>query len=145
MTETGFKPQVLAFVCNWCSYAGADNAGGLKLPYSADVKLIRVMCSGRVDPQFVLSAYREGADGVLILGCHPGDCHYRNGNIKAMRRFALLSRTMGQLGVDPRRLRLDWVAAGEGERFQKVVNEMADTVAELGPLQLRGAVEGEVA
>ena len=136
-----FKPKILAFVCNWCSYAGADKAGGLKLHYSADVKLIRVMCSGRVDPQFVLTAYREGADGVLILGCHPGDCHYRNGNIKAMRRFALLKKTLGQLGVDARRLRLDWVAAGEGERFQQLTNEMTAALTELGPLTLTGAVE----
>ena len=144
---TDFKPQILAFVCNWCSYAGADQAGGLKLEYSAEVKLIRVMCSGRVDPQFVLTAYREGADGVLILGCHPGDCHYRDGNIKAMRRFAMLKKTMGQLGLDPRRLRLDWVAAGEGVRFQKITNEMAATVTELGPLALTGFVapQSEVA
>jgi len=137
---TDFRPQILAFVCNWCSYAGADKAGGLKLEYSADVQLIRVMCSGRVDPQFVLAAYREGADGVMILGCHPGDCHYRDGNIKAMRRFAMLKITMDQLGVDPRRLRLDWVAAGEGKRFQKITNEMAAAVAELGPLALTGFV-----
>ena len=140
-----FRPQILAFVCNWCSYAGADQAGGLKLQYSAEVKLIRVMCSGRVDPQFVLTALREGADGVLILGCHPGDCHYRDGNIKALRRFLLLERTMGQLGLDARRLRLDWVAAGEGARFQKIVDEMTATLSELGPLTLTGSVEGQVA
>lgn len=139
------RTRVIAFVCNWCSYAGADQAGGKKLDYSPDVKLIRVMCSGRVDPQFVLSAFRQGADGVLILGCHPGDCHYRSGNLKALRRVRILEQMLGQFGIDRRRLRLDWVAAGEGERFQTVANEMAATVAELGPLKIRGFVAGEVA
>jgi F420-non-reducing hydrogenase iron-sulfur subunit len=139
------KPEIIAFVCNWCSYAGADKAGGLKLTYPAEVKLVRVMCSGRVDPQFVLAAFREGADGVLILGCHEGDCHYRSGNIKALRRYLLLKKTLEPLGIDARRLRLDWVAAGEGEKFQKVVEEMATTVTALGPLRLKGHVGSEVA
>ena len=143
MTEK--KTKVLAFLCNWCSYAGADQAGGKKLTYSPDVKLVRVMCSGRVDPQFVLSAFRQGADGVLILGCHPGDCHYRSGNMKAKRRIQIMQMMLQQFGIDRRRLSLDWVAAGEAERFQTVANEMAETVAELGPLQLRGFVGAEVA
>ncbi len=142
---TDKKTKVLAFLCNWCSYAGADQAGGKKLTYSPDVKLVRVMCSGRVDPQFVLSAFRQGADGVLILGCHPGDCHYRSGNMKAKRRVHIMELMLKQFGVDPRRLRLDWVAAGEGERFQTVANEMAETIAELGPLRLPGYVSEEVA
>lgn len=140
-----FKPKIIAFLCNWCSYAGADKAGGLRLEYSPNVKLIRVMCSGRVDPQFVLTAFRSGADGVMILGCHPGDCHYRSGNIKAMRRFAMLKTLLAQFGIDRRRLKLDWVAAGEAERFQKIVGEMNETVSELGPLILNGFVETEVA
>ena len=140
-----FRPRIVAFVCNWCSYAGADKAGGNRLAYSSDVKLVRVMCSGRVDPQFILHAFREGADGVLVLGCHPGDCHYREGNMKALRRMRLLGRTLSQLGVDPQRLRLDWVAAGEAERFQTVANEMTETVRGLGPLQLPGYVAQEVA
>jgi len=140
-----FRPSVVAFVCNWCSYVGADHAGGQKLSYSPDIKLVRVMCSGRVDPQFVLQAFREGADGVMVLGCHPGDCHYRTGNIKAMRRFRILQKMLGQFGIDAARLRLDWVAAGEGERFQKVASEMADTVKALGPLVLAGKVEKGVA
>ena len=140
-----FRPRIVAFVCNWCSYAGADKAGGQKLAYSADVRLIRVMCSGRVDPQFVLHAFRQGAEGVLILGCHPGDCHYREGNLKALRRVRLLERLLDQLGVDRQRLRLDWVAAGEAERFQRVANEMAEVVTSLGPLRLDGRVGGEVA
>jgi len=127
------------------SYAGADKAGGQKLSYSPDVKLVRVMCSGRVDPQFVLQTFREGADGVLVLGCHPGDCHYRTGNIKALRRFRMLQKTLAQFGIDPARLRLDWVAAGESERFQKVAREMAEAVQALGPLALAGQVETGVA
>lgn len=141
---TDFEPKILAFVCNWCSYAGADKAGGEKRDYPANVRLLRVMCSGRVDTQFVLNAFREGADGVMVLGCHHGDCHYRNGNQKAMRRFMLLSRMLEQFGIDPRRLKLDWVAAGESELFQKVTTEMTQTVRELGPLQLKGYVEREV-
>ena len=140
-----FRPRIVAFVCNWCSYAGADKAGGNRLAYSSDVKLVRVMCSGRVDPQFILHAFRQGADGVLVLGCHPGDCHYREGNMKALRRMRLLERTLGQLGVDRRRLRLDWVAAGEAERFQTVANEMTETIQGLGPLRLPGFVAQEVA
>lgn len=139
-----FRPRIIAFVCNWCSYAGADKAGGQKLRYSADVKLVRVMCSGRVDPQFILDSFRRGADGVMVLGCHPGDCHYRSGNIKAMKRMKLLRAMLSQFGVDPERFRLDWVSAGESERFQEVVNAMAATVTDLGPLKLAGFVEKEV-
>ncbi|NQV18334.1 MAG: hydrogenase iron-sulfur subunit [Armatimonadetes bacterium] len=136
-----FNPKIVAFVCNWCSYAGADKAGALKLNYPANVKLIRVMCSGRVDPQFVMDAYREGADGVMILGCHPGDCHYRTGNVKALKRYKLLKKTLSQFGINDKRLKLDWVAAGEAALFQKVVNDMAETVKELGPLHITGYVE----
>lgn len=140
-----FHPKIVAFLCNWCSYGGADKAGGQKLAYSADVKLIRVMCSGRVDPQFVMDAFREGADGVMVLGCHPGDCHYRNGNMKALRRFQILQSMLAQFGIEPARFKLDWVAAGEAERFQKLANEMAAAVQALGPLKLAGNVEREVA
>lgn len=139
-----FNPRIVGFVCNWCSYAGADKAGEQKLDYSANVKLIRMMCSGRVDPQFVMDAFRKGADGVMILGCHPGDCHYRSGNIKAMKRFKLLDKMLGQFGIDRRRIKLDWVAAGEAEHFRKIANEMADTIKELGPLRIKGSVESEV-
>ena len=140
-----FNPKIVTFACNWCSYAGADKAGGQKLDYSADVKLIRVMCTGRVDPQFVMDAFRKGADGVMILGCHPGDCHYRSGNIKAMKRFKLLDKMLGQFGIDKKRLILDWVAAGEAERFQEIANKMANIIKELGPLQIKGFVDSEVA
>jgi len=140
-----FNPKIVAFVCNWCSYAGADKAGGQKLEYSSNVKLIRVMCSGRVDPQFIMDAFRKGADGVMILGCHPGDCHYRTGNIKAMKRFKQQEKMLGQFGIDKRRMKLDWVAAGEAERFREVANDMAETIKDIGPLKIRGFVESEVA
>ncbi len=138
-----FKPKIIAFVCNWCAYAGADKAGGQKLVYSPRIKLIRVMCSGRVDPQLVLKAFREGADGVMVLGCHPGDCHYRNGNIKALRRMKILEMMLGQFGVERERLLLDWVSAGESERFQELSNMMAEKVNKLGPLKLTGNVSEE--
>ena len=138
-----FNPKIVAFVCNWCSYAGADKAGGQKLDYSSNVKLIRVMCSGRVDPQFVLDSFRKGADGVMVLGCHPGDCHYRSGNIKAMKRMKLLKKMMAQFGIEPERLVLDWVSAGESERFQKAADSMADIIGRLGPLKLKGHAEEE--
>jgi F420-non-reducing hydrogenase iron-sulfur subunit len=137
-------PTIVAFVCNWCSYAGADKAGGQRLHYPANVKLVRVMCSGRVDPQFVMTAFREGADGVMVLGCHPGDCHYRTGNHKALRRFVLFEKLLTQVGVDARRFRLDWVAAGEAKKFQEVATAMTGAVRALGPLALNGCVEKEV-
>ncbi|OGV71979.1 MAG: methyl-viologen-reducing hydrogenase subunit delta [Lentisphaerae bacterium RIFOXYB12_FULL_65_16] len=140
-----FEPKIVAFVCNWCSYAGADKAGGQKLAYAAQVKLVRVMCSGRVDPLFVMDAFRQGADGVMVLGCHPGDCHYRAGNKKAQQRFRILSRMLPQFGIESDRFRLDWVAAGEAERFQTIANEMTDRVRALGPLRIRGYVAKEVA
>lgn len=139
-----FEPKIVAFVCNWCSYAGADLAGGQKLAYPANVRLVRVMCSGRVDPQFVMKAFRDGADGVMILGCHPGDCHYRNGNIKALRRFRLFTNMLGQFGIAKERFLLDWVAAGEGKKFQEVTIHMTNLVRKLGPLTIRGFVESEV-
>ncbi|MDD5675275.1 MAG: hydrogenase iron-sulfur subunit [Chitinivibrionales bacterium] len=140
-----FNPVIVAFVCNWCSYSGADKAGGQKLDYPANVKLIRVMCSGRVDPQFVMQAFREGADGVMVLGCHPGDCHYRSGNIKTLRRFALFEKMLAQLGIESGRFKLDWVAAGESKRFQEVATQMTETVKKLGSLSIRGYVESEAA
>ena len=140
-----FNPTIIAFVCNWCSYAGADKAGGQKLQYPSNVKLIRVMCSGRVDSQFVMQAFREGADGVMVLGCHPGDCHYRNGNMKALRRFRLFEKMLMQMGIEKERFRLDWVSAGEAKRFQEVTTEMTEAVKKCGPLHMRGMVESEVA
>jgi F420-non-reducing hydrogenase iron-sulfur subunit len=130
------EPTIVSFLCNWCSYEGADKAGGSRLNYPANIRIVRVMCSGRVDPELVIQALKEGASGVLILGCHPGDCHYKKGNYKALRRTHLLKNTLKQLGIEEERVRLDWVAAGEGERFAKVANEMAETIKNLGPLEL---------
>jgi len=130
------EPTIVSFLCNWCSYEGADKAGGARLNYPANIRIVRVMCSGRVDPELVIQALKEGASGVLILGCHPGDCHYKKGNYKALRRAHLLKKTLKQLGIEEERVRLDWVAAGEGERFAKVANEMAETMKNLGPLEL---------
>ncbi len=137
--------RILAFVCNWCSYGGADMAGGLKLAYPENVRLVRVMCSGRVDPQMVLKAFREGADGVMILGCHPGDCHYKEGNYFAQNRAHLLAALLSQYGIEPGRFRLDWVSAGEGERFSKVVSEMVESVDILSPLHLHRRTAEEAA
>lgn len=128
--------KVLTFVCNWCSYGGADLAGGLKLDVPSGIRLVKVMCSGRVDPQMVLHGFRAGADGVLILGCHPGDCHYKTGNYFAQNRAAILAPMLEQFGIEPERFRIDWVSAGEGERFAKVTSEMYEAVAALGPLDL---------
>jgi F420-non-reducing hydrogenase iron-sulfur subunit len=129
-----FEPRIVGFLCNWCSYAGADLAGTSRIKYPPNVRPIRVMCSGRVDPLFVLKAFREGADGVLICGCHPGDCHYLEGNYKTMRRVPLLRKLLEQFGIEPERLRLEWVSAAEGDVFAKVVEDMVEKVRALGPL-----------
>ncbi len=129
-----FEPKIVGFLCNWCSYTGADLAGTSRMKYPPNLRSIRVMCSGRVDPTFVLKAFAEGADGVLIAGCHPGDCHYIDGNMKTLRRVPLLRRMLDQLGVEPERLRLEWVSASEGDRFKEVIEEMTETVRVLGPL-----------
>ncbi|MFA5399858.1 MAG: hydrogenase iron-sulfur subunit [Dehalococcoidia bacterium] len=139
---TDFEPKIVAFLCNWCSYRGADLAGTSRIKCAANVRAIRVMCSGRVEPAFVLRAFELGADGVLVLGCHPGDCHYSEGNYKALRRMDLLKRTLIQLGVGEDRFRLDWVSASEGDRFSHIVNEMTEKVRALGPFKTK---EGAVA
>lgn len=131
-----FEPKIIGFLCNWCSYEGADAAGKAQKAYPPNVRIVRVMCSGRVDPQFVIDAFKEGADGVLVLGCHPGDCHYKEGNYKALRRSILLKKLMTELGIDEKRLRLDWVSASEGDKYVKVIEEMVHSMKELGPLSL---------
>jgi F420-non-reducing hydrogenase iron-sulfur subunit len=131
-----FEPKIIAFFCNWCTYTAADLAGTARMAYAPNVRVIRVMCSGRIDPQFVLAALRQGADGVLIGGCHPGDCHYQEGNNKALRRFTLLTRLLHCLGIEEERVRLEWIAASEGDKVQRVINEMTETVRRLGPLHL---------
>jgi F420-non-reducing hydrogenase iron-sulfur subunit len=131
--EDGFTPRIVGFLCNWCSYAGADLAGATKLEVPASLSVIRVMCSGRVDPVLVSTALLHGADGVLIAGCHPGDCHYREGNYYARRRFALLQKTMETLGLETERLMLAWVSASEGQRFGEVANQFAKRIKAMGP------------
>ena len=133
MSET-FEPRIVAFLCNWCSYAGADNAGIARLPSPANILPIRVMCSGRVSPEMVLRAFRSGADGVLVLGCHIGECHYTSGNHRTIKRMPILRSLLGYVGIDPNRLRLDWVSAAEAPKFSQVTHEFVETVRALGPL-----------
>lgn len=120
------QPRIVGFLCNWCSYAGADKAGTAQIAYPANLQIIRVMCSGRVDPQFVIQAFKQGADGVLILACHPGDCHYKEGNLRAVQRHALLIKVLEQLGIKRGRCRFDHVSAVEGEKFVRIITEMVD-------------------
>jgi len=135
-TEKQFEPRIVAFFCNWCTYTAADLAGTARMSYHANVRVVRIMCSGRLDPQFILAALREGADGVLIGGCHPGDCHYQEGNYKALRRFTLLKRMLADFGIEPERVRLEWIAASEGDKVQKTINQMTEQLRVLGPLDL---------
>jgi F420-non-reducing hydrogenase iron-sulfur subunit len=133
-----FEPRIVGFLCNWCSYAGADKAGASQTPYPPNVSVIRVMCSGRVDPQFVLQAFRKGADGVLILACHPGDCHYKEGNYRAVQRHRILLRLLQQFGIAKERCSFDYVSAGEGEKFVRVMTEMVGAIKALGPVSALG-------
>lgn len=130
-----FKPYILAFCCNWCAYAGADLAGTSRMQYPPTVRIIRVMCTGRLNPLFVLKSFQIGADGVLVAGCHPGDCHYTSGNMYARRRMAVMRRLLDYMGIDKRRFRVEWVSASEGMRFASVVREMTDELRKLGPLK----------
>ena len=136
MTET-FEPIIIGFTCNWCSYRAADMAGTARLKYPANIRLVRLMCSGRLDPTFVLKALASGADGVLITGCHPGECHYIEQNYKALRRHMLLQRTLAQFGIEKERVKLVWASAAEGIKFAKEVTALVEEIRELGPLQLR--------
>jgi F420-non-reducing hydrogenase iron-sulfur subunit len=130
----GWEPKIVAFFCNWCTYTAADLAGVSRLRHAPNVRIVRLMCSGRVDPQFVLEAFARGADGVLIGGCHPGDCHYGEGNYKALRRFRIFSRMLQEMGIEKDRFRLEWISAAEGEKVKSVINEMVGKVKSLGPL-----------
>jgi F420-non-reducing hydrogenase iron-sulfur subunit len=135
MTEDKrFEPTIIAFLCNWCSYRAADLAGTSRIKYAPNVRMIRVMCSGRVDPSFVLKALSSGADGVMIAGCHPGECHYLEQNYKTMRRYAMLRHTLRFMGVEEQRVRLQWASAAEGAQLAAAVNEMVEQVRGLGPL-----------
>ncbi len=132
-----FEPRIIGFLCNWCSYTGADLAGTSRMKYPPNVLTIRVMCSGRVDPGFILDAFRNGADGVLVCGCHIGDCHYVNGNHKCIRRIPLTKKILQGMGIPPERLRLEWVSASEGARFQEVVTDFTEQIRTMGPMQLK--------
>ena len=133
---TDFEPKLIVFCCNWCSYAGADLAGTSRLKIKPNFRVIRTMCSGRIDPTFIFHAFTKGADGVMVAGCHPGDCHYNSGNYKARRRMLLLKSMLPQLGIEPERLKLEWISAAEATKFQSTVNEFIDEIANLGPLAL---------
>ena len=128
-----FKPKIIAFLCNWCSYAGADLAGVSRIQYPPTIRVVRVMCSGRINPAFIFDAFKNGADGVLVAGCHPGDCHYLTGNYKALRRVLLVKKVLEGFGLEPERLRLEWISASEGDRFASVVKDMTEEIRKLGP------------
>ena len=138
---TDFEPKIVGFLCRWCSYAGADLAGTNRMKYPSNISSIRVNCSGRIDPTLVMKALALGADGVLIAGCHPGDCHYTNGNIKTLRRFKLLQKMLDQFGIERERVRLEWISAAEGERYAQVVRNMTEEVRALGPLNWKREME----
>lgn len=131
--EKEWEPKIVAFLCNWCSYAGADLAGVSRIQYPPTVRVIRVMCTGRMNPSFVIKAFQNGADGVLVAGCHPGDCHYIQGNLYARRRYSVLSELIEFLGIERERFMMSWVSASEGGKFAKVVTELTDRVKKLGP------------
>ena len=133
-----FEPRIIAFLCNWCTYTGADLAGTSRLQYPPNVRIVRLMCSGGLDPVYVLKSVVEGADGVLIGGCHPGDCHYQSGNYKARRRFAILQSTLDMMGFEPERVWLRWISASEGQYFADTVTEMVEFLKEKGPNPLKG-------
>lgn len=135
--KEGIKPKILVFCCNWCSYAGADLAGVSRLQMKPNFRVIRTMCSGRVDPEFILRAFQKGADGILVTGCHLGDCHYIGGNYRTRRRIALLKYLIKQFGLNPDRLALEWISAGEAQRFASTVNGFIEKIEKLGPSPLR--------
>jgi F420-non-reducing hydrogenase iron-sulfur subunit len=143
MSDATFEPRIVGFLCRWCSYTGADLAGTSRIQYPSNVVPIRVMCSGRVDPTLVVKALASGADGVLIAGCHPGDCHYNSGNMNMLRRFPLLKKMLAQFGVDDKRVRLEWVSASEGDRWAEVVKSITEDVRALGPLNWKDLVDDE--
>ena len=136
--KDGFEPKIIGFLCNWCSYAGADLAGVSRIQYPPNIRIVRVMCSGRIDPAFILEALKDGADGILVAGCHlPSDCHYLSGNFKALRRITLLKKVLQDLGIEPERVRLEWVSASEGDKFAAVVRDMVEDIKKLGPNPLK--------
>ena len=136
----GFEPVIVAFVCNWCTYTAADLAGTSRLLYPKNVRLVRVMCTGMVDPQYIIKALLEGADGVLVSGCHPGDCHYINGNFKARRRMKMIKEMLPLFGFEPQRVRLTWIGASDGIEFAETMHELVEQIRTLGPIQTKQAL-----
>lgn len=136
-----FEPKIIAFLCNWCSYTGADLAGTSRMKYADNIRIVRVMCSGRVEPSFVLKSFQDGADGVLICGCHPGDCHYHEGNYKCLRRYHMLKKYIKQMGIDEDRLQLEWISASEGKQFADLVNSFTTNIKELGPSPIKDVLK----
>jgi F420-non-reducing hydrogenase iron-sulfur subunit len=134
MPDNNFEPKIIGFMCNWCSYRAADLAGSARIKYAPNVRIIRVMCSGRVDPTFVMDAFALGADGVMMAGCHPGECHYVDQNYKAMRRYAMLKHVLEQLGIEPERFQLVWASAAEGQQLAEAIDQLVADVKKLGPL-----------
>ena len=132
-----FEPNIIGFLCNWCSYAGADLAGTSRIKYPPNIKSIRVMCSGRVDIVFILEALKKGADGVLVAGCHPGDCHYQAGNYKTNRRIMLLKKLLDNMGVEPERVRFEYISASEGQKFAQIVTDFVSELKKLGPSSIK--------
>ncbi|PKL62121.1 MAG: hydrogenase iron-sulfur subunit [Methanomicrobiales archaeon HGW-Methanomicrobiales-2] len=137
MADENWNPKIIAIICNWCSYAGADLAGGARIQYPPDIRAIRVMCTGRIDPLFILKAFQDGADGVLVSGCHFGDCHYLEGNFKAAKRMFLLKSVLKNIGLDDKRLRMTFVSASEGAKWGSVMTDVVKTINELGPSPLK--------
>jgi len=134
-----FEPLIVAFCCNWCAYAGADLAGTSRFEYPPNIRIVRVMCTGRIDTTLVLESLRLGADGVLIAGCHPGDCHYQRGNYMMEKRFSYIRKALETIGIEPRRVRLEWISASEGGKFAALVREMTQQIKDLGPSPFRPA------
>jgi len=135
MSKSEFEPNIIAFLCNWCSYAGADLAGTSRMQYPPNVKVIRVMCSSRINPLFLVNALQQGADGVVVAGCHPGDCHYAEGNFYARRRFVLMKNLMEYVGIEPERVQMAWVSASEGARWAKMIHDVTAEIRQLGPMK----------
>ncbi len=136
--NTAWEPKIVAFLCNWCSYAGADLAGTSRIQYPPNIRIIRLPCSGRINPLYIIKALVEGADGVMVSGCHPGDCHYLSGNMYARRRFTILKKLLATAGMEPDRVQFTWVSASEGSRFAAVVDEVVGKVRKLGPNRIKG-------
>ncbi len=141
---TAWRPRIVAFLCNWCSYAGADLAGTTRVKHREDVRIVRVPCSGRVDPAFILKAFERGADAVIVGGCHPGDCHYVRGNLNARRRFYVLRELLEFVGIEKERFQVTWCSAAEGEKWARVVDEICETIEKLGPLHLSSELSHEL-